>query len=64
MCYGREKNYQSGRLENETGFQIGCRKAQLVVTIDFNKSLRMIDLENRDYITSVECISSAGETIF
>ena len=35
----------------------------MVVTIDPNKPLRMIDLENRDYITLVECIGSAGETI-
>ena len=48
---------------DETGFRIGCRKAQLVVTMDPNKPLRMIDLENRDYITSVEYIGSAGETI-
>ncbi len=45
---------------DETGFQIGCGKAQLVVTIDFTKTLRMIDPKNRDYITSVECIGSAG----
>ena len=48
---------------DEADFQIGCGKAQLVVTIDANKPLRMIDPENRDYITSVECIGSAGETI-
>ncbi len=48
---------------DETGFRIGCGKAQLVVTMDPNKPLRMIDPENRDYITSVECIGSDGETI-
>ncbi len=48
---------------DETGFRIGYRKAQLVVTIDPNKPLQMIDPENCDYITSVECIGSAGETI-
>ena len=48
---------------DETGFRIGCGKAQLVVTMDPNKPFRMIDPENRDYITSVECIGSAGETI-
>ena len=48
---------------DETGFRIGYREAQLVVTIDPNKPLQMIDPENCDYITSVECIGSAGETI-
>ena len=48
---------------DETGFRIGCGKAQLVVTMDPNKPLRMIDPENRDYITSVDCIGSAGETV-
>ena len=48
---------------DETGFRIGCGKAQLVVTMDPNKPVRMIDSENRDYITSVECVGSAGETI-
>ncbi len=44
---------------DESGFRIGCGKAQLVVTMDPNKPLRMIDPENRDYITSIECICSA-----
>ncbi len=48
---------------DETGFRIGSGKAKLVVTMDPNKPLRMIDLENCDYITSVECIGSAGKTI-
>lgn len=34
-----------------------------MITLDPNKPLRMTDPENRDYITSVECISSAGEAI-
>lgn len=48
---------------DETGFRIGCGKAKLVVTMDPNKSLRMIDPKNHDYITSVERIGSAGEII-
>ena len=48
---------------DETRFWIGYGKAQLVVTMDPNKPLRMIDPKNRDCITSVECISSVGETI-
>ena len=48
---------------DETRFWIGCRKAQLVVIMDPNKSLCMIDPDNYDYITSIECIGSVGETI-
>ncbi len=48
---------------NEIGFRIGYEKAQLAVTMDPNESFCIIDLENRDYITSVECIGSAVETI-
>ncbi len=48
---------------DEIGYQIGCGKAKLVVIMDPNKPLRIIDPENCDYITSVECIGSAGETI-
>ncbi len=48
---------------DKTGFRIDYGKAHLVVIIDSNKPLRMIDPENRDYITLVECIGSADETI-
>ena len=48
---------------DETKFWIGCGKAQLVVTIDSNKSFHIIDPDNCDYITLVEYISSADETI-
>lgn len=48
---------------DETKFRIGSKKAQLVVTMDPNKSLCMIDSENHDYIISVEYIGSAGEII-
>lgn len=48
---------------DETGFRIGCGRAQLVVTLDATKPLRMTDPDNRDYITSVECISSGGLVI-
>lgn len=33
---------------NKTGFQFGYRKAQLFVTMDQNKPLCIIDLENCD----------------
>ena len=42
---------------------MAVEKPNWFVTMDANKPLRMIDPENRDYITSVECIGSAGETI-
>ena len=48
---------------DETGFRIGCERAHYVVTLDPIKPLRMTDPDNRDYITSVECISSGGAVI-
>ena len=48
---------------DEMDFRIGCRKAQLVVTMDLNKPLRIIDPDNRDYITSVKCIGSLKKTM-
>lgn len=48
---------------DKTGFQIGCRKTQLVVTIDSNKLFYVINPENRDYNTLVKYISFAGKTI-
>ena len=61
----REKGIRELDIWNmdETSFRIGCGKTQLVVTMDPNKPLCMIDPENRDSITSIECIGSAGETI-
>lgn len=60
---GREKGIKELDVwsMDETSFRIGRGTAQLVVTMDPNKSVRMIDPKNRDYITSVECIGSAGE---
>ena len=46
---------------SKTSFRIDFRKALLVVTIDPNKSLCMIHLENCDYITFVKCLGSANE---
>ena len=45
---------------DETGFRCGCGIVHCVVTRDARKALRLIDLDNRDYITSVECISAIG----
>lgn len=48
---------------DETGFRIGCGRTQVVISLNRRKSLRLMDPDNRDYITSVECISSAGDVI-
>ncbi len=48
---------------DETKFQIGCRKAHLVVIMNSSKLLKMIHEVNHDYITSIECIGSAGKII-
>ena len=48
---------------NETDFQVGCGKSQLVVTMDPNKLLCMINFNNCENINSVECIGSLGEFI-
>lgn len=45
---------------DETGFRIGCGKAHWVVTLHAQKSLLLMDPDNRKYISSVESIS-AGE---
>ena len=33
---------------DKTGFRIGCGRAQVVITLDRRKSLRLIDPDNRD----------------
>ncbi len=45
---------------NETDFRIDCERAQLVVTLNSNKSLRMTNSNNRTYLTSMKCVSSEG----
>ena len=44
---------------DETGFRIGVEKAQYVVSTHATKQLRINDPDNRDYITSAECISGS-----
>lgn len=39
---------------NETNFRIECDKTHSVVTLNVNNSLCMIDLNNRNYITSMK----------
>ena len=76
MPFGREDRWRNSRKSihylassqdiwnmDETGFRIGCGRAQIVITLDPRKPLYMTDPDNHDYITSVECISSAGDVI-
>ncbi len=47
----------------EINFKINCEITQVVVTLDINRLSKMIDLDNRNYITQVKCISSTLEII-
>ncbi len=49
---------------NETSFRIDCERAQLVITFNSRKSLRMMNSNNRDYIIFVKCINVSDEMIF
>ena len=48
---------------NETSFRIDCDRTQLIVTMNVNKSLRMTDSNNRDYITLMKCVSLTDDVI-
>ena len=43
---------------NETRFRIDCDKAHTIITMKSKKKLVLIDVDHRDYITSIECISA------
>ena len=43
---------------NETRFRIDYGKAHTMITMKSKKKLVLTDAENRDYITSIECISA------
>jgi len=45
---------------NETGFRIGCIGGQLVITHLNTKAVYLSDPDNREIVSSVECISSSG----
>lgn len=45
---------------DETGFRIGCGKAHTIVTFERSKKLAFTDADNRDYISSIECINAVG----
>ena len=49
---------------DETGFRVGVGKDQWVITKDdSNARLYMEDPNNREYITSVECVGGGGDVI-
>jgi len=41
---------------DEIGFRIGCGRAHIVITLEPRKRLVLTDADNRDYITSIECV--------
>ena len=45
---------------NEIGFRVGYKIVYYVVILNKNKSLRFVDLDNRDYITSMKVINAEG----
>ena len=45
---------------DETGFRIGVGKSQWVITEESSLSLYQTDADNRDYLTSIECVSGTG----
>ena len=49
---------------NETGFRIGVRKSQFMVFTHKVKTFVMANLDNRDYIISVEYINGTNRVIF
>ncbi len=44
---------------DETGFRIGCGRAHIVITLKASKRLVLMDADNRDYITSIECVGAS-----
>jgi hypothetical protein len=45
---------------DETGFRIGYLGSQLVITHLATKAVYLSDLDNREMVSSVECISGSG----
>ena len=42
---------------NKINFRIGCEIVYYIITLDKSKSLRFIDLDNRNYIIFIKYIS-------
>ena len=49
---------------NETDFRIEYERAHTVVTMKSHRKLTLTDANNRDYISSIECISTADYVLF
>ena len=45
---------------DETGYQTGCGRSQMIVTTKPRSRIWLKDPENRQHITSIECISATG----
>lgn len=48
---------------NETGFRVDCGRQQKVITKEDKARLVLEDPENRDFISSIECVSGNGSVI-
>lgn len=48
---------------NETDFRVECEVSHLMMTLSSHKRIVIIDSDNRDYITAVECINESDESI-
>ena len=48
---------------DETGFRIGCGRAHWVISTHSRKPLLLTGPDNREYVTSCECISAGGRNI-
>ena len=48
---------------DEIRFCTSCSRAHWVINLDPDKPMLLTDLDNREYITSVESISGGGKTI-
>lgn len=48
---------------NKTRFCVSCSRAYCVIILDFNKPIFLTDLDNQEYISSIENISIGGKTI-
>jgi len=47
---------------DEIGFRIKCDKAYIVITLKTSKRLVLMNANNRDYITSIECVDASNDS--
>ena len=48
---------------NETNFRIKCEKANTIVTMKSRRKFVITNANNRDYISSIECINADDFTL-